>query len=198
MKKIIYLALVCAFMFSCSNEAINDPIVNEDQDAQEMSYNEDELYEIAKTRSNIVPLCDYWSSKLTDHMLKTVRNDAAYYRYYRYCGVLARALSSPMPPHTIELHSYWNKKLKDHYYTTSKMQTRCKNKYDYCGVMCYVFKEQISGTIPVYEYYRIRCKNADHFYTTSRDQESSHLRNGYKYVGIAFYAYPAEDSEGPF
>ncbi len=57
-------------------------------------------------------------------------------------------------PQSVALLKYWNSVRNDHLYVTGfdKLKTGVHN-YAYQGVVAYVYDKQVTGTIPVYQYF---------------------------------------------
>jgi hypothetical protein len=98
---------------------------------------------------------------------------------------------------TIPLYRYWNG--TEHFYTTYANEigtttTGTLGNYGYTceGIQCYVYPEQVSGTVPLYRYWN----GTEHFYTTSGLVEIGTVTtgatgNGYTCEGIQCYVLPA-------
>lgn len=71
------------------------------------------------------------------------------------------------------LHRYWNPQATDHFYTSDWNELGWGNYgWSYEGVQCYLFAEQVPGSVPLYRYWNPGI--GDHFYTTNWNE----LENG--------------------
>jgi hypothetical protein len=85
------------------------------------------------------------------------------------------------------LHRYWNPQATDHFYTTDWNELGWgKYGWSYEGVQCYVFAEQVPGSLPLYRYWNPVA--GDHFYTTNWN-ELENGRYGWNLEGIQGYVF---------
>lgn len=86
------------------------------------------------------------------------------------------------------LHRYWNPQATDHFYTTDWNELGWgKYGWSYEGVQCYVFAEEVPGSVALYRYWNPGI--GDHFYTTSFS-ELENGKYGWSLEGIQGYVFP--------
>ncbi|HEU5170771.1 MAG TPA: S8 family serine peptidase, partial [Gemmatimonadales bacterium] len=86
------------------------------------------------------------------------------------------------------LHRYWNPQATDHFYTTNWNELGWGNYgWSYEGVQCYVFAEEVPGSVPLYRYWNPGA--GDHFYTTNWN-ELENGRYGWALESIQGYVFP--------
>jgi peptidoglycan hydrolase-like amidase len=100
----------------------------------------------------------------------------------------------------VPVFRFFNPSTGDHFYTSSKLeksllQNVIVHGYKYEGIAFYAFFSQITDTSPVFRFFNP--STGDHFYTISSSEKDSlinDVNSGYKYEGIAFYAYTSKVS----
>jgi hypothetical protein len=92
------------------------------------------------------------------------------------------------------LHRYWNPQATDHFYTTDWNELGWgKHGWSYEGAQCYVFAEQVPGSVPLYRYWNPGI--GDHFYTTNWN-ELENGRYGWNLERIQGYVFAQPGAGG--
>lgn len=83
--------------------------------------------------------------------------------------------------------------MPDHFYTTdAKGELALVAGYQYYGIACYVYDQQVKGTVAVYRAFHPSI--GDHFYTTSRTEFDNAVRNlGYKAESVGWFMFDKPD-----
>lgn len=127
----------------------------------------------------LIPLYDYWSSAVTDHIYTIDRGDAglAYYSY-GYSGIVGYLSSTPRSGF-IPLYRYNNVTVHDHIYTTVRNDAGLAYYgYDFERIEAYVMSTSASGFVPLNRYNNTTIW--DHIYSPVRND------GGYGYYGYVF------------
>jgi hypothetical protein len=90
----------------------------------------------------------------------------------------------------VPLFRYLNQRTGDHYYTLNYQEYgRGLNGYQLEGPACYINMRQVPGTVPFFKYYNP--STGDHFYTIDKSELGRGGRNGYQFLGVEGFVYPA-------
>ena len=70
----------------------------------------------------------------------------------------------------VQMIRYWSRRYRDHFYTTNFRELGYMSKsYRFEGVQCKLAKNQVSGSVPLYQYFKPG-KLQNHMYTTDADE----------------------------
>lgn len=105
----------------------------------------------------------------------------------------------------VPLYRYWQLEISDHFYTnsadeigTTKYRQKGKEGYMYEGIQCYLYREQVERSVPLYRYWKNTVK--DHFYTTHAEEIGTITpgkigNHGYTSEGIVGYCFPTQQPD---
>lgn len=153
--------------------------------------------------SVILPVYRYWNPDANDHFytlsakeIGTTVHGQFGNHGYKYEGIQCHIYRHQVE-HSVPLYRYWKHDSRDHFYTTHSVEigTTTPGKtgnhgYKSEGVTGYCFPEQKPNTIPLYRYWNPL--NADHFYTTNRNEIGTATagqkgQHGYVSEGVVCY-----------
>ncbi len=161
--------------------------------------------EKANVQNNLSSIYTY--EGVAFYSLKTqVENTINVYRFYNIANGdhfytasegEASALNTLPENNSDPIYRFYNVINGDHFYTSNESE---KNKivatpnfaYKYEGAAFYAYKNQISGTSPIYRFYNKT--NGDHFYTSSENEKESLISSNpsYSYEGVGFYTFTSK------
>lgn len=137
----------------------------------------------------------------TDITEITERSWNSHYKAEPALGVPVWYVLDKEVPGSVPLYRYYNYGNNamnyDHYYSADINSPETKELeskgYKREGIQCYVYKTQVPGSVPVYQYVNVT-KGNDHYYTIDKSDiekgVSGDLSNEWRYEGIAYYAIP--------
>lgn len=90
----------------------------------------------------------------------------------------------------VPLLRYFNRRTGDHYYTINFNEYgQGANGYVLEGPACFLNMRQVPGTVPFFKYFNPY--TGDHFYTIDKRELGRGGRDGYQFLGVEGFVYPA-------
>ena len=144
-----------------------------------------------------IPLFRYWNGGITDHFYTVRFSELGAGKHGWILEGVAAILLDTQVSGSVPLYRYWGN--NDHFYTTNANEIgvtvpgfRGHHNYVSEGIVGYCYPRQVSGTAPLYRYYK--SAGQDHFYTKNIHEIGTTTpgvlgRHGYVSEGVACYVY---------
>jgi len=163
--------------------------------------------QVSEAKTQVVPVWRFWSPQHGDHFYTAGEAErekliAQYSDVWVYEKVAFRAVAAPSEPNLAPVYRLWSESLRRHWYTLDPDQRDALMAGDddlwiYEGVAFYVYPPgcEPAGTTAVHRYWAEPW--TDSLYTASQKERftlASLYPDLWQHQGVAWYAYPAEES----